>query len=54
MLVRPDGHVAWRAATADRPEAQLRAALDLALGRAPAAVRAAGGGGGGGGGWWGR
>ena len=34
VLVRPDGHVAWRAATADQPEAQLRAALDLALGRA--------------------
>ena len=41
VLVRPDGHVAWRAATADRPEAQLQAALDLALGRA-AAVRAGG------------
>ena len=38
VLVRPDGHVAWRAAAADRPEAQLRAALDLALGRAPAAA----------------
>ena len=42
VLVRPDGHVAWRAATADRPEAQLRAALDLTLGRVPAvASRAA-------------
>jgi hypothetical protein len=34
VLVRPDGYVAWRAASADRPEVQLRAALDLALGRA--------------------
>ena len=34
VLVRPDGHVAWRTATADRPDAQLRAALDLTLGRA--------------------
>src|SRR5213078_171000 len=29
VLVRPDGHVAWRAAAAERPESQLRAALDL-------------------------
>ncbi len=41
VLVRPDGHVAWRAATADRPEAQLRAALDLALGRTAAVGRRA-------------
>lgn len=42
VLVRPDGHVAWRTATADRPEAQLRAALDLTLGRvATVAERAA-------------
>ena len=41
MLVRPDGHVAWRAATADRPEAQLRAALDLTLGRVAAVSQAA-------------
>jgi 2-polyprenyl-6-methoxyphenol hydroxylase-like FAD-dependent oxidoreductase len=34
VLVRPDGHVAWRTATTDRPDAQLEAALDLALGRA--------------------
>ncbi|MBV9922944.1 MAG: FAD-dependent monooxygenase, partial [Pseudonocardia sp.] len=32
VLVRPDGHVGWRPATADRPEEQLRAGLDLALG----------------------
>jgi hypothetical protein len=41
VLVRPDGHVAWRTATADRPDAQLRAALDLTLGRIPAAARRA-------------
>ncbi len=41
VLVRPDGHVAWRAATADRPEAQLRAALDLALSRASVAAQRA-------------
>jgi FAD binding domain-containing protein/aromatic ring hydroxylase-like protein len=41
VLVRPDGHVAWRAATADRPDAQLRAALDLTLGRAAVAEQRA-------------
>ena len=41
VLVRPDGHVAWRAATAEHPDAQLGAALDLALGRVSAARRAA-------------
>jgi 2-polyprenyl-6-methoxyphenol hydroxylase-like FAD-dependent oxidoreductase len=41
VLVRPDGHVAWRAATADRPDAQLRAALDLTLGRAAVAAQRA-------------
>lgn len=34
VLVRPDGHVAWRAATAEHAETHLRGALDLALGRA--------------------
>ena len=33
VLVRPDGYVAWRAATTECPKAQLRAALDLTLGR---------------------
>jgi len=37
--VRPDGHVAWRAAASEH--AQLRAALDLALGRVAAVSRAA-------------
>ena len=41
VLVRPDGHVAWRAATTECPEAQLRAALDLALGRVAAVSQAA-------------
>jgi putative polyketide hydroxylase len=41
VLVRPDGHVAWRTATADRPDVQLRAALDLTLGRAAVAERRA-------------
>ena len=41
VLVRPDGHVAWRTASADRPDAQLRAALDRTLGRVPAAARRA-------------
>ncbi len=42
VLVRPDGHVAWRAATSARAADRLQAALDLALAR-PAAggVRAA-------------
>jgi hypothetical protein len=39
VLVRPDGHVAWRAAASEH--AQLRAALDLALGRVAAVSRAA-------------
>lgn len=38
LLVRPDQHVAWRSAHAvAQPEAALCAALDAALGRAPAA-----------------
>jgi 2-polyprenyl-6-methoxyphenol hydroxylase-like FAD-dependent oxidoreductase len=41
VLVRPDGHVAWRAATTECPEAQLRAALDLTLGRVAAVSQAA-------------
>jgi hypothetical protein len=41
VLVRPDGHVAWRAATAECPEAQLRAALDLTLGLVAAVSQAA-------------
>ena len=41
VLVRPDGHVAWRAATTECPEAQLRAALDLTLGRVAAVGPAA-------------
>jgi putative polyketide hydroxylase len=36
VLVRPDGYVAWRAAAADQPVGQLRAGLDLTLGRVPA------------------
>jgi 2-polyprenyl-6-methoxyphenol hydroxylase-like FAD-dependent oxidoreductase len=39
VLVRPDGHVAWRAAAAEHP--QLRSALDLALGRVPTMARRA-------------
>ena len=41
VLVRPDGYVAWRAATTECPEAQLRAALDLTLGRVAAVSQAA-------------
>ena len=39
VLVRPDGHVAWRAATTECPEAQLRAALDLTLAGSPRSAR---------------
>jgi 2,4-dichlorophenol 6-monooxygenase len=39
ILVRPDGHVVFRAGACDAPEAELRAALDVALGTAaPAAA----------------
>jgi Aromatic-ring hydroxylase, C-terminal len=33
VLVRPDGHVAWRCTRAVEPVAQLLAAIDLTLGR---------------------
>lgn len=33
VLVRPDGHIAWRCAKAVEPVAQLLAALDVTLGR---------------------
>ena len=36
VLVRPDGYVAWQAATSERAVARLRAALDVTLGRARA------------------
>jgi 2-polyprenyl-6-methoxyphenol hydroxylase-like FAD-dependent oxidoreductase len=37
VLVRPDGHVAWRSRTGSRdPEGTLSAAMDAVLGRAPA------------------
>jgi 2,4-dichlorophenol 6-monooxygenase len=43
ILVRPDGHVAFRAAAvADDPEAELRAAVDMALGNISTAVPSAG------------
>ncbi len=42
VLVRPDGHVAWRtAAGVDAPAKVLRAALDGVLGRAPLSLRGA-------------
>jgi hypothetical protein len=33
VLVRPDGHVSWRCTRAVEPVAQLRAAVDMTLGR---------------------